>query len=105
MLSPDSRRVIFGSDRSGVENLYLRLADGTGAADVEGNAFYCPAADAIAWDRASLLPVLQDRFGEAAVVVVLSHELWRDRFGSDRSIVGRKILLNSIPHEVVGVLP
>ena len=38
-------------------------------------------------------------------VVVLSHELWRDRFGSDRSIVGRKILLNSIPHEVVGVLP
>ncbi|GAB2818241.1 neutral zinc metallopeptidase [Lentzea nigeriaca] len=45
------------------------------AADVEGNAFYCPAADAIAWDRASLLPVLQDRFGEAAVVVVLAHEI------------------------------
>ncbi len=45
------------------------------AADVEGNAFYCPAADAIAWDRSSLLPVLQDRFGEAAVVVVLAHEV------------------------------
>lgn len=45
------------------------------AADVEGNAFYCPAADAIAWDRSSLLPVLQDRFGEAAVVVVLAHEI------------------------------
>ncbi|MFI6096823.1 neutral zinc metallopeptidase [Lentzea sp. NPDC051213] len=45
------------------------------AADVEGNAFYCPAADAVAWDRASLLPVLQDRFGEAAVVVVLAHEI------------------------------
>jgi putative ABC transport system permease protein len=37
-------------------------------------------------------------------VVVLSHQLWRDRFGADRSIVGRKILLNSIPHEIVGVL-
>jgi predicted permease len=37
-------------------------------------------------------------------VVVLSHQLWRDRFGSDRSIVGRKILLNGIPHEIVGVL-
>jgi putative ABC transport system permease protein len=37
-------------------------------------------------------------------VVVLSHQLWRDRFGSDRSVVGRKILLNSIPHEIVGVL-
>jgi predicted permease len=38
-------------------------------------------------------------------VVVLSHELWRDRFGSDPSIVGRKILLNAIPHEVIGILP
>jgi putative ABC transport system permease protein len=38
-------------------------------------------------------------------VVVISHELWRDRFASDRGIVGRKVLLNSIPHEVVGVLP
>ena len=37
-------------------------------------------------------------------VVVLSHQLWRDRFGSDRSIVGRKLLLNGVPHEVVGVL-
>ncbi len=45
------------------------------AADVEGNAFYCPAADAIAWDRASLLPVLEDRYGQAAVVVVLAHEV------------------------------
>ncbi|QFZ22912.1 neutral zinc metallopeptidase [Saccharothrix syringae] len=44
------------------------------AADVEGNAFYCPSADAIAWDRAALLPVLQDRFGDAAVVIVLAHE-------------------------------
>ena len=33
MWSPDSRRVIFGSDRSGVENLYWQLADGTGAAE------------------------------------------------------------------------
>ncbi|GAA1308679.1 neutral zinc metallopeptidase [Saccharothrix xinjiangensis] len=44
------------------------------ASDVEGNAFYCPSADAIAWDRAALLPVLQDRFGDAAVVIVLAHE-------------------------------
>jgi predicted metalloprotease len=45
------------------------------ASDVEGNAFYCPSADAIAWDRAALLPVLQDRFGDAAVVIVLAHEM------------------------------
>jgi predicted metalloprotease len=45
------------------------------ASDVEGNAFYCPVADAIAWDRAALLPVLKEKFGEAAVVIVLAHEM------------------------------
>ncbi|WP_253891161.1 neutral zinc metallopeptidase [Actinokineospora diospyrosa] len=53
--------------------------------DVEGNAFYCPDADIIAWDRAALLPVLRDRFGEAAVMLVLAHEMGhavQDRTGS-----------------------
>jgi predicted metalloprotease len=45
------------------------------ASDVEGNAFYCPTADAMAWDRASLLPVLKERFGEASVMLVLAHEM------------------------------
>jgi predicted metalloprotease len=43
--------------------------------DVEGNAFYCPTEDVIAWDRSALLPVLRDRFGEAAVMLVLAHEM------------------------------
>ncbi|PRY34389.1 neutral zinc metallopeptidase [Umezawaea tangerina] len=45
------------------------------ASDVEGNAFYCPSADAVAYDRAALLPVLQSKFGDAAVVIVLAHEM------------------------------
>ena len=45
------------------------------ASDVEGNAFYCPAKDSVAWDRSALLPVLRDQFGDAAVVVVLAHEM------------------------------
>jgi predicted metalloprotease len=45
------------------------------ASDVEGNAFYCPAKDSVAWDRAALLPVLRDQFGDASVVVVLAHEM------------------------------
>ncbi|RZS39003.1 putative metalloprotease [Herbihabitans rhizosphaerae] len=43
--------------------------------DVEGNAFYCPTADVIAWDRAALLPVLRDKYGEASVMLVLAHEM------------------------------
>jgi predicted metalloprotease len=45
------------------------------AIDVEGNAFYCPTEDVVAWDRSALLPVLRDRFGEAAVMLVLAHEM------------------------------
>jgi putative ABC transport system permease protein len=38
-------------------------------------------------------------------VVVVTHGLWMRRFGGDRSIIGRPLLLNGVPHEVVGVLP
>ncbi|MDQ1422394.1 MAG: hypothetical protein QOJ52_4356 [Acidimicrobiaceae bacterium] len=44
------------------------------ASEVEGNAFYCPRADIIAYDRASLLPVLRQKFGDSAVAVVIAHE-------------------------------
>jgi putative ABC transport system permease protein len=38
-------------------------------------------------------------------VVLLSHKLWRERFGGDRGIVGRKIILDGKPCLVTGVLP
>jgi putative ABC transport system permease protein len=38
-------------------------------------------------------------------VVILEHGLWGQRFGSDRSIVGRTIQLSGRPYEVVGVMP
>ncbi|HEU4628588.1 MAG TPA: ABC transporter permease [Gemmatimonadaceae bacterium] len=38
-------------------------------------------------------------------VVVLSHALWRTRFGADPTIVGRRILLDGTPETVVGVMP
>ena len=37
-------------------------------------------------------------------VIVLSHGLWQRRFGSDPNIVGKKILLNSRPYTIVGVM-
>jgi predicted permease len=38
-------------------------------------------------------------------VIILSGELWRTRFHSDTSILGRKILLDGEPHQVIGVMP
>ena len=37
-------------------------------------------------------------------VIVLSYGLWQRRFGSDVSIVGKKVLLNSRPYTIVGVM-
>ncbi|HET7205941.1 MAG TPA: ABC transporter permease [Terriglobales bacterium] len=38
-------------------------------------------------------------------VVILSHELWEHRFGSDRSIVGHTVRLNRENYDVIGVMP
>jgi putative ABC transport system permease protein len=45
-----------------------------------------------------------DRPG-AEATVILSHETWKKRFGSDPSILGRPIQLDAMPYVVVGVLP
>ena len=37
-------------------------------------------------------------------VVLLTHRLWRERFGADRDIIGRDIRMDSIPYTVVGGL-
>jgi putative ABC transport system permease protein len=38
-------------------------------------------------------------------IVILGHGVWQQRFGGDAAIVGRSILLNGVPFQVVGVLP
>src|SRR5829696_3588748 len=42
---------------------------------------------------------------EARRVAVLSHGLWRRRFGGERSAVGREVTLDGQAYTVVGVLP
>ena len=37
-------------------------------------------------------------------VVIISHRLWQQHFSADPAIVGRSIMLDEKPHEVVGVL-
>ena len=38
-------------------------------------------------------------------VVIVAHGLWTRRFGADASIIGRRIVLDGVPHEVIGVMP
>jgi predicted metalloprotease len=56
--------------------------------EVMDQAFYCPSADAIAWDADGLLPDLEERFGPAGVAVVLAHEIGhavQSRLGLDEA--------------------
>ena len=41
----------------------------------------------------------------AAGVVLVSHSLWQERFGGDRGVLGRSMILNEQPYSVVGVMP
>ncbi len=38
-------------------------------------------------------------------VAMISYELWRSRFGGSRDVIGRTLLLDGAPVEIVGVLP
>ena len=40
-----------------------------------------------------------------ALVVILSHGLWRRRFNSDPQVIGRNITLNNLSLTVIGVMP
>lgn len=44
-----------------------------------------------------------DRSGRR--VVVLADRLWRSYFGGDETIVGRDVVLDEVPHTVIGVMP
>jgi putative ABC transport system permease protein len=47
----------------------------------------------------------EDRSGTDETVVVLSHALWKDRFGSDPAVLGQGLVLNGRRFTVIGVAP
>jgi putative ABC transport system permease protein len=68
----------------------------------------------ISWDLFRLLgtrPVLGRDFMESddrpdsAGVALISHLLWTTRYRSDPQIVGRRVIVNGAPHDIVGVMP
>jgi len=41
----------------------------------------------------------------APYVVILSHSLWRQLYGDDRTVIGRKVRINGGDAEIIGVMP
>jgi predicted permease len=51
-----------------------------------------------------LTPADDERFA-GRPVIVLSHRGWNKLFAGDPTIVGRNVLVNGLPYEIVGVMP
>jgi predicted permease len=47
----------------------------------------------------------RDEAESAPTVALLSHGYWQDRFGGDPNVLGRRIEIDSVPTEIVGVMP
>jgi putative ABC transport system permease protein len=50
------------------------------------------------------LPVAEEDAPGGAQVVLLSHDLWRTRFGSDPDILGKQVDINGSMREVIGIM-
>ena len=57
--------------------------------------------------RAEARPHVPRRRGPAGRdrVVVLGHALWQQRFGGDRDVIGRSVVVDGIARTIVGVMP
>jgi predicted permease len=68
-------------------------------------------ADGHVFDVTGIAPELgrtiepRDARENAAPVVVLSHELWTERFDADPKVIGRTVRVNGKSSEVIGVMP
>src|SRR5207248_2096285 len=40
-----------------------------------------------------------------ARTAILSHRYWQRRFGGDREILGRTVVIDFVPHQIVAVMP
>ena len=64
------------------------------------------------FDALGIRPILgrgfrpgEDMGRNANPVVVISYQLWQDRFHGDPSVIGKTQMMNSMPHTIVGVAP
>lgn len=75
--------------------------------ETAGAAFVEPQFFALLGSRPVLGRLLSgdDHASGAAPVAIISHKLWRRRFGSDRGVIGRSMTVDSVPTTIVGVLP
>lgn len=103
----DARRDAGLADLSAYSDIEVKLGDGPDAAPVpaaivSGNYFSVLGVKPLA---GRMFAPEEDSTPGTHPVVILSESLWADRFGGDRSLVGRTVTLNGHPFTVIGVAP
>ena len=96
------RRVTSVDGFAALAHLSYTLTGAGEAESIEGSS-----VSSTFFDVLGVPPLLGDTFHAGRAdpsAVVLSHGLWTRRFGADRSIVGRTIVLNGRPRVVVAVM-
>ena len=84
--------------------------DATLSGDAEPEQVPARKATANLWSVLGVKPLLGRVFTEeedekGVLVAVISHGLWQRRYGGLPDVLGRKILVNDKPYEVIGVMP
>ena len=82
----------------------LRFGDDS---ETVGAAYVAPEFFALLGVRPLLGRLLgsDDHEAVAPPAAVMSYKLWQRRFGGDRTIIGRRVSVDSVPTTIVGVLP
>jgi len=85
----------------------VNLAAGTGEPERLSGGFLSAGV----FEQLRIRPILgrtfragEDRPG-AEPVIILGHDLWRDRFGSSPGVLGRTVIANGVTRTIVGVMP
>src|SRR2546430_8675957 len=68
-----------------------------------GNAFNFLGVKPIAGRTIQPFDIRPDGIPEP--VVVLSYQFWQRMFSGDTNAIGKKLVLNDVPHTVIGVMP
>jgi predicted permease len=91
------------TDAFGIEGALTRIEGRLALSSlVTGNFFQALRVQA-ALGR-PLLPEDDERFA-GRPVIVLSHTGWRKLFQRDQRVIGRRVVINGAPYEIVGVMP
>ena len=90
----------------------LSGSDGDGAGSASDAATVAGArVDASFFAVLGVSPMLgraflsEEELADRNTVAILSHRLWRERFGGDPRAIGARIALDGVPYTVVGVMP